>query len=617
MIKKNEISSHGNDRLGLKMIAASLIAIALIIAIHLWYQKSTQTEQVRIQGVSLTRALAGLPFDQLIPENSRQSLISTVFQSQNDPNFAYAAIIDANNVPVTVATAPGVVVPPMEMPSRPAGWLSDRMVTTGDGHEAIEFYAPLYNEGSVDAYLRLGYFLPQFGINREQLPFFATLALIIFLLTPFFYLLVRQEIRPLRQASSNISNLIDSQQFKNFEQNTSGDFGDFLGRFNVFVESARERIAQLESEQEKLQTSKKLITYSKLRIENVLETIPEAVIILDQSGKVSYANQRVESLLGVAHVDVIASDLGSWCDEPALLDVISGFAGMTAASYLSETVRLDIGKSKGRKLAIKAYPLFSPGESTAIHGSLIVIRDVTKESEKKRRHGEFVSHVAHELKTPLNTLALYAESMLGEEADDPQVRIESANIMHDEVERLAGLIDNLLNITKIETGEIAVERKRLRLGEFLQDAFNMASRGNNPNKLKFEIDLPSEVSPILADKDLFRIAINNLLTNAVKYSQPGGLVHLVCEETEQSTRIMVRDTGIGIAEEEQSHIFDRFYRSNDAATRQRSGHGLGLSLAQDIVQLHHGTLTVNSSLGEGSEFVIEIWKESGLLQQVI
>jgi len=617
MKKIDHKTRYGNDRLGLTMIAASLSAIGLIIVVHLWYQKSTETEQVRIQGVGLTRALAGLPYAQLNPGNSQHSLISTVFQSQNDPNFAYAAIVGTNNVPVSVATAPGVVVPPMEMPSRPAGWLADRTVMTGDGQEVIEFYAPLYDDGAIDAYLRLGYFVPQFQIGREQLPFFATLALIIFLLTPLFYLLMRREIRPLREASSNIASLVESQHFNVFEQNVNGDFGHFLGRFNAFVESARDRIVQLESEQEKLQTSKKLITYSKSRIENVLETIPEAVIILDQSGKVSYANQRVETLLGVAHVDVVEGELGSWCHEPALLEAISGFASQSSASYLSETVRLDIGKVKGRKLAIKSYPLFSPGESNVIHGSLVVFRDVTKEDEKKRRHGQFVSHVAHELKTPLNTLALYAESMMGEDADDPQIRIESANIMHDEVERLAGLIDNLLNITKIETGDIAVERKRLRLGEFLEDAFEMASRGDNPNNLQFAIDIPSDVSPILADKELFRIAVNNLLTNAVKYSQPGGHVHLVCEETEQSTRIIVRDTGIGIAEEEQSQIFDRFYRSQDAATRERSGHGLGLALAQDIVQLHHGTLTVNSTPGEGSEFVIEIWKESGLLKQVI
>jgi signal transduction histidine kinase len=157
----------------------------------------------------------------------------------------------------------------------------------------------------------------------------------------------------------------------------------------------------------------------------------------------------------------------------------------------------------------------------------------------------------------------------------------------------------------------------LRLRDFLQDTFDVASRSEKAHELTFEIDLPPDVPSIMADKDLLRIAINNLLTNAVKYSRPGGVVTMNCEETEQTIRILVRDTGIGIAADEQARIFDRFYRSEDAEARQRSGHGLGLSLARDIVQLHHGTLTVSSTPGEGSEFVIEIWKEAGLLKQVI
>ncbi len=284
---------------------------------------------------------------------------------------------------------------------------------------------------------------------------------------------------------------------------------------------------------------------------------------------------------------------------------------------MSETVRLDVGREKRRGLLIKAYPLFSPTDSTDIYGTLIVFRDTTKESAIQRQQGEFVANVAHELKTPLNTLALYTEALLDDDADDSQGRIDAANIMHDEVERLAGLIDNLLIITKIEMGEMSVERERLRLHDFLKDTFTVASRGDKARELKFELDLPPDLSSIMADKDLLRIAVNNLLTNAVKYSRPGGVVSMVCEETEQTVRILVQDNGIGINADEQDRIFDRFYRSDDAEARKRSGHGLGLSLARDIVQLHHGTLSVTSTPNEGSEFTIEIWKEAGLLKQVI
>jgi signal transduction histidine kinase len=125
------------------------------------------------------------------------------------------------------------------------------------------------------------------------------------------------------------------------------------------------------------------------------------------------------------------------------------------------------------------------------------------------------------------------------------------------------------------------------------------------------------MSPVAIDKGLFRIAVNNLLTNAIKYSNPGGRVNFSAVESEEFIRIIVSDEGIGISQEEQQKIFEKFYRSESAAAQDRNGHGLGLALAREIIQLHHGTLSVESTPGEGSEFVIEFRKETGLLKQAV
>ena len=208
MFQIKQLASRGNDRFGLTMIVASLVAIALIVATLLWHQKETGETQIRIQGVSLARMLSGLPYAQLVPPRGQHTLLSTIFQSQNDPNFAYATIVDTENKPVSIASVPGLTMPSMDWPDRPVGWPSDRTLTTSKGESVMEFYTPLYADGSIAAYLRLGYFLPGMSINLKQLPFFATLALIIFLLTPLFYLLVRKEIRPLREANAKISMVI-------------------------------------------------------------------------------------------------------------------------------------------------------------------------------------------------------------------------------------------------------------------------------------------------------------------------------------------------------------------------------------------------------------------------
>ena len=213
------------------MILASLFAIALIVVTLLWHQKESQEKQIRTQGVSLAQMLSGLPYAQLVAPLGQQSLLGTIFQSQKDQNFAYATIVNEENQPVSVAAAPGITVPSMDWPATSAGWLSDRTVTTAKGENIIEFLAPVYADGAIVAYLRLGYILPGMGISFDQVPFFATLALIIFLLTPLFYLLLRNEIRPLRQANAQISTAIESEQFRQIELGATEELSDFLGRF--------------------------------------------------------------------------------------------------------------------------------------------------------------------------------------------------------------------------------------------------------------------------------------------------------------------------------------------------------------------------------------------------
>jgi signal transduction histidine kinase len=228
----------------------------------------------------------------------------------------------------------------------------------------------------------------------------------------------------------------------------------------------------------------------------------------------------------------------------------------------------------------------------------------------RQRQNEFVSHISHELKTPLNVMAMYSESLLTEGADDEQYRVEAVNVIHDEVERLSTLINNLLAINQYELGGVVAQRKHVRMHEFLEDAFENVTRARADKGLEFDLDIPREMSMVYIDKDLFRIALNNLLTNAIKYSKPGGRVSMSASEDENSIEITVTDDGFGIAEEDQKQIFNKFFRSTDDNVRQQAGHGLGLSLARQIVTMHHGELSFSSELGKGSRFTIRLEKVS-------
>jgi two-component system sensor histidine kinase VicK len=259
-------------------------------------------------------------------------------------------------------------------------------------------------------------------------------------------------------------------------------------------------------------------------------------------------------------------------------------------------------------LQFNVYPLFVPNDESRILGRLVVVRDVSESQMMRKRQNEFVSHIAHELKTPLNVMAMYSESLLTEGSDDEAYRVEAVNVIHDEVERLSTLINNLLAINQYELGGVVVQRNHVRMHELLEDAFENISQGRTDKKLKFDLDIPREMSSVSIDKDLFRIAVNNLLTNAIKYSKPGGTVTLRASESDNNIEISISDEGYGIDPQDQKHIFDKFFRSNADNIREQAGHGLGLSLARQIILMHHGELSFTSELDKGSEFVIKLEK---------
>ena len=191
------------------------------------------------------------------------------------------------------------------------------------------------------------------------------------------------------------------------------------------------------------------------------------------------------------------------------------------------------------------------------------------------------------------------------------------NTIHDEVERMTGLVNNLLSIARIEMGSIDLDKQRIRIGDLLEDIGENLGRLASRQEISLDIDLPQQLSPILIDKDLLRVAINNLVSNAVKYNQAGGRVSISAEETDEAVLIYVEDNGLGISEADQTHVFDKFFRSDSSEVRARSGHGLGLSLTKQIVELHDGQVSVESERGSGSKFTIALWKRFGLVKRAI
>jgi signal transduction histidine kinase len=361
----------------------------------------------------------------------------------------------------------------------------------------------------------------------------------------------------------------------------------------------------------------KLLQYQLNRLYSVLEATPQGIIVLDEGGDTSFINQKARYWLGLNDDRNFNKRPSSWCEDKKMVEFFNMFNNRVTAVHFDKVHEFTPSVAKDKTMEIRAYPLYAIDEQKSAAGLIFEIRDVSEATLAKKHRSEFVAHIAHELKTPLNVLAMYSEALQDVDEEDVEFRTEAVNVIFDEVERLSLLISNLLSLTQFEMGSMNIQRTRVRIGDFLEDVYENITKMARGKDIKFSLDIPRDMSPLTIDKGLMRIAVNNLLTNAIKYSRDGDAIALSAEENDNYIRIKVADTGIGIAPEDQEKIFEKFYRSEDDEARQASGHGLGLPLCLQIVQLHHGNIIVNSELGIGSEFIIEFNKNIGLVGDMI
>ena len=596
-----------NQRLGLSMIIATLLVMVATAYIFFDYQRDNRETLAKTQGLDLVRLLGGMSWDELIPANGRKGFLEALNRGQSNPDFAYGVVVDMDGNFATEVTRSGVIIPTGSLPIEPATWLGQRILhARDDTTNFIESHAPVFDNGVHKGFVRLGYHQPELNFGYRQMPFFATLTLPIFLLAPLFYFMLRQQMKPLDQISKNINKLAEQGVFYQVELQPTEMLGDFMTQFSHFIEATQSRIQSLNERQDSLQMSSKLLTYKNNRIDAILQNFPDAIMVIDEAGEASYVNGKIQRLLGIDRDDVIGKKTKDWCQDPQIRPLLTFGDVKSGIQANQNTIHIQSEGDDEKSLEFNVYPLFVPTDESRILGRLIVVRDVSEGHMRLKRQNEFVSHIAHELKAPLNVMAMYSESMLTETTE--AYRVEAVNVIHDEVERLSTLINNLLAINQYELGGVVAQRKHVRLHELLEDAFQSASQGQSDKNLKFDLDIPRDMDSVFIDKDLFRIAVNNLLTNAIKYSKPGGKVSLSTVENENNIEIRVRDEGYGIAELDQKHIFDQFFRSSADNIREQTGHGLGLSLAQQIIQMHHGELSFTSESDKGSEFVIKLEK---------
>ena len=599
------------DRFGIVMIIATLLVIVLIAAQYLNHRHKIKDLAIKVQGRNIVRLLSNLPYKQLVPDDRRSGILDLLNSKRDDSGFAYAAIVNLTGQPIAVTASGEAIIPQVTLSHEKNLWTTEHEINSqNDARILYEFRAPVLDDGNLAGYIRVGYFKP--SLELTEIPFIAQLALPIFLLVPFTYLLIRRELKPLKQASFEINEVMQKQGLGE-GSGSNENFQDFMLNFERFMGKIDQRFGELNQQNFKVKASGLALTYQRQRTESALQSLPDAILVMDETGKATYANSKLIPLIGGSLESIIGAKPHEWCQNVELNELLAKYQINLQRFQLSDSIEFNPVNNLSATISVSAYPLFTAKEKDSICGTLVVFKDITQEVLANQARDQFINHVAHELKSPLNVIHMYAEALLEPDMDAEQ-HISTINVINDEVERLNSLIFNLLNISKIEAGSIALDVQRVKLTEFLTDTFDSVVRSGNDKQIQFDLDLPRHLPDIQFDKDLLRVAINNLLTNAVKYNRLGGKVSFKVEENEEIVIFTITDSGIGITEKDQSHVFEKFYRSDDDNVTQRSGHGLGLALAKEIVDLHQGKLSLQSTVGEGSVFTIELKKTTSFLK---
>lgn len=590
------------NRIGIILIACALAAITLVVALLVVRQQDSQAAQVRIKGVGLVKSLSTVPMALLTDNGKSGGLLAALLAYHDNGDFAYATIGDASGRTLAEVAGRGSMTPAVALPAGAANGFGERTLPASDGAGALrEFYGPLGDRGMGTLFVRVGFNQPRFTVLAQDVSFLAVLALAMFLVVPVVYLVIKREMRPLAALSTQLRTLAAPARRADGD---SGDMRELIANMQTYLSQASARIAQLEQGALNTTADNRLLQYGSKKLNAALQSLPDGLLMLDPAGDVTFASGKIEPLLGIPMDRIVGQPVDSWCCDPALRGLLARYSGDVRDNARSHAVGFAPSNVEGRQLHASAQPL-SGGHGTMSFGTLVVLRDVTREHLARQAGNDFVAHVSHELKSPLNVIGMYAEMLA--DSDEESLRVESLNVIQDEIERMNALVGNLLNVSKLETGSMSPERNRVRLDDLLRDAYDQALPRAEGKQLRVLLDLPRELEAVAIDKDLFRIALNNLLTNAIKYNRPGGSVTLAARNEDNDIVISVRDTGIGIAAADQGRIFDKFYRvSESEASVKRGGHGLGLYLAAQIVELHHGRIVLDSEPGVGSTFSIHL-----------
>lgn len=380
--------------------------------------------------------------------------------------------------------------------------------------------------------------------------------------------------------------------------------GDFTGQVHVYGNDELGQLAgavnNLSVRVEEAQDSTEA---ERRRLDGVLTHMSDGVLATDRRGNVTIINETAAQLLSTTEEDV---------QSKSILDVLDIRKDYTIRELLDNQDEIILDFSQGdHELILHAYFSLIQRESGFISGLVCVLHDITEQQKVDRDRKQFVSNVSHELRTPLTSVRSYVEALSDGAWQDPEVAPSFLKVVQDETERMIRMINDLLSLSRMDSGTAKLNLEYVNLNElfnYILNRFDMILKNDDHPAKKYTIDrlFTKKDLWVEIDTDKFTQVVDNLMNNAVKYSPDGSVITARLLETHNHVIMSVSDQGLGIPRADLPHIFDRFYRVDKARSRKQGGTGLGLAISKEVIGLLGGQIWVDSVEGKGSTFYISL-----------
>ncbi len=332
----------------------------------------------------------------------------------------------------------------------------------------------------------------------------------------------------------------------------------------------------------------------------IIKSFVDGLLFFDNNGILTFANPKAEEMFDVKLRDIEGRTIDELGTFPTIQPVIN-IVKQKKSGERRDVFREEVKMENETYLEVTVIPIKKKGQE---EGLLVNIHDITREKGIEKIKSEFVSVAAHQLRTPLSGIKWTLQTILEEEeeVDVPQEIMDFIRKAYEANDRMVNLVNDLLNVSRIEEGRYAYEKEEVDFLETINQVVEDYKEHIEKKQLEFKVQKPIEkLPPVNVDKEKIMMVVQNFLDNAMKYTKEGS-IELKIEKLDKEIRVSVTDTGVGIPEDQQKRMFNKFFRAANVQRMDTEGSGLGLFIAKNIVEAHSGKVGFSSTYGEGSTF---------------